>query len=595
MNESRPLIRTLGSLWLAVVLLMLLLVAMASATAYESIHGTQQALAVFYKSWWSELLLALLGVNVLAAMLARFPFTRRRIGFVITHTSILVILIGAWVTKQWGIDGQISIVEGQTASTFQVRQECLIVEQGSGQSRASLDLDPSVVGALHAVDLPQSPPLNYGSVQARIARYLPDSKESTQVLDDNPEQRTAVEVVITAAGQEMTHWVFADETPEGMGSVNIRLRLVNDRRKLAQWLAEPSASQPASKGTVRIDYQGQSYEVPLERCATQPVAVGDTGYQVQVLRYLPHAVVGQDRELRSASSRPVNPAVEAEIIGPKGSSRRLAFARFPDFQSMHGSHPDQDLKLVFVAPAEAAAPVPVEIAAARSGELGVRFNPEDGRAMTSELTVGKFVETPWPGITLAIRQRFDHARSEQIAVAVEPAREEAAPAILVAATIQGRVQSFWLRKGDVRSLAADGATYSFTFADKSPPLGFNLTLDRFRIGRYPGTEHPRSFESQVTLFDPAAGRQQSQVIGMNRPATHGGYTLYQSSYHLEPGGQSTSVLSVSWDPGQPVVFVGYVGMLVGMLWVLAIRVIDRRKGQPSDRGVRTPQGEPHGR
>jgi hypothetical protein len=259
---------------------------------------------------------------------------------------------------------------------------------------------------------------------------------------------------------------------------------------------------------------------------------------------------------------------------------------------MHGSQPDQDLKLVFVAPAEAAAPAPIEIVAARSGELGVRFSPEGGKATTSELAVKKPVQTPWPGITFEIRQRFDHARSVQTAIAVEPAREEATPAILVAATIQGREQDFWLRKGDARSLAADGGTYNFTFADKSPPLGFNLTLDRFRIGRYPGTERPRSFESQVTFFDPAAGRQQSQVISMNRPGTHGGYTFYQSSYHLEPGGRSTSVLSLSWDPGQPIVFVGYVGMLAGMIWVLAIRVIDRRKGRPPDSGNPILAGEP---
>jgi len=582
--------RTVGSLWLAVVLLMLLLVAMASATAYESIHGTQQALTVFYKSWWFELLLVLLGVNVLAAMMARFPFTRRQIGFAVTHTAILVILIGAWITKQWGIDGQVSIVEGQTASAFQVSQECLTVQQGSERGRASLDLDPSLAGALHAVDLPQSPVLTCGGVQARIVRYLPDSQESTQVLDDNPEQRTAVEVVITTSDQEMIRWVFADEKPEEAGEVAIKLRLVDDRGALVRWLAERAASQPASKGTVKIVCKGQSYEVPLERCTTQPAAVGSTGYQVKVLRYLPHAVVGKDHEIENASSQPVNPAIEAEIIGPNGPSRRLAFARFPDFQSMHGSQPDQDLKLFFVTSAQAA--VPIEIVAARSGELGVRFSPEEGKATTTELTAGKSVKTPWPGVTFAIRQRFDHARSEQTAVPIEPAREEATPAILVAVTIQGRERNLWLRKGDVRSLAADGATYQFTFADKSSPLGFNLTLDRFRIGRYPGTERPRSFESQVTFFDPAAGRQQSQVMSMNRPATHGGYTFYQSSYHQGPGGKYTSVLSLSWDPGEPIVFIGYLSMLAGMIWVVALRVIDRRKGKLPDSGVRTPEGEP---
>ena len=46
-----------------------------------------------------------------------------------------------------------------------------------------------------------------------------------------------------------------------------------------------------------------------------------------------------------------------------------------------------------------------------------------------------------------------------------------------------------------------------------------------------------------------------------------------------------SVLSVSRDPGLPIVFAGYVTMVVGMVWVLAVRMWSRRPaaspGQPS--------------
>lgn len=118
MSGLRSFIKTIGSLWLAVVLLMLLLVAMDSATAFESVHGTQRALTVFYKADWFQILLALLGLNILAAVIARYPFSRRQIGMVITHGAILVVLSGAWVTKQWGIDGQLGLREGQMASVF---------------------------------------------------------------------------------------------------------------------------------------------------------------------------------------------------------------------------------------------------------------------------------------------------------------------------------------------------------------------------------------------------------------------------------------------------------------------------------------------
>ena len=47
---------------------MLLVVAMACATVFESSVGTEQALAAFYKSWWFRALLGLVGVNMLAAL-----------------------------------------------------------------------------------------------------------------------------------------------------------------------------------------------------------------------------------------------------------------------------------------------------------------------------------------------------------------------------------------------------------------------------------------------------------------------------------------------------------------------------------------------
>ena len=112
---------------LVVVLLVLLLVAMACATIFESTHRTEQALLIFYKSRWFELLLLLLAVNMLASVVLRYPFSRRHVGFVLTHVSILVILAGALVTKYWGVDGQVGIQDGQTVNHFTIPQDALAI------------------------------------------------------------------------------------------------------------------------------------------------------------------------------------------------------------------------------------------------------------------------------------------------------------------------------------------------------------------------------------------------------------------------------------------------------------------------------------
>ena len=47
-------------------------------------------------------------------------------------------------------------------------------------------------------------------------------------------------------------------------------------------------------------------------------------------------------------------------------------------------------------------------------------------------------------------------------------------------------------------------------------------------------------------------------------------------YHQEED-QTISILSVSRDPGQPIVFLGYIAMMCGMLVVLGTRVADYRR------------------
>jgi cytochrome c biogenesis protein ResB len=134
----------------------------------------------------------------------------------------------------------------------------------------------------------------------------------------------------------------------------------------------------------------------------------------------------------------------------------------------------------------------------------------------------------------------------------------------------------WLRKDEPQAVEADGSPWSLTYSDESIPLGFKLTLNRFRMGLYPGENSPRTFESHISIVDASTGREENKIISMNRPVTFGSFSLFQSSYR-QGEGKATSVLSVADDPGQPIVFFGYMIMLLGMIIVLITRMRDRRR------------------
>ncbi len=106
-------------------------------------------------------------------------------------------------------------------------------------------------------------------------------------------------------------------------------------------------------------------------------------------------------------------------------------------------------------------------------------------------------------------------------------------------------------------------------------LPFSVRLESFEIDTYPGTQRPAMFRSRVVVTDRADGGSFPAVIEMNRELSHHGWKLFQSGYEQGPDRDQT-VLAVSRDSGQPVVFVGYALLLAGMVTVLATRIAQRR-------------------
>lgn len=111
----------------------------------------------------------------------------------------------------------------------------------------------------------------------------------------------------------------------------------------------------------------------------------------------------------------------------------------------------------------------------------------------------------------------------------------------------------------------------------SLPLPYRVRLDAYEMDYYPGTMRPAMFRSRVTVIEPS-GRTRAGVIEMNRPLTHGAYTFFQSSYQIRDG-REMSVLSVSKDPGQVVVFWGYYLLVLGMIVVLITRIAQFRMAE----------------
>ena len=94
-------------------------------------------------------------------------------------------------------------------------------------------------------------------------------------------------------------------------------------------------------------------------------------------------------------------------------------------------------------------------------------------------------------------------------------------------------------------------------------LPFSLTLDRFEIETYAGSDKPKDYVSYLRLSDGKI--QKDVVISMNHILRHKHYRFYQSDYDE----QGNSVLDVARDPwGIGVTYAGYALLFVSLVALL---------------------------
>jgi len=94
---------------------------------------------------------------------------------------------------------------------------------------------------------------------------------------------------------------------------------------------------------------------------------------------------------------------------------------------------------------------------------------------------------------------------------------------------------------------------------------FTVKLNQFTHEKYPGTNTPRRFASDVTVEDGGVTLR-NFVISMNQPLRHGGATLFQSSFGNSREGKDITVLQVVRNPGAWIPYASVLIMSLGLLW-----------------------------
>jgi cytochrome c-type biogenesis protein CcsB len=114
-----------------------------------------------------------------------------------------------------------------------------------------------------------------------------------------------------------------------------------------------------------------------------------------------------------------------------------------------------------------------------------------------------------------------------------------------------------------------GLNFTLGFGAKYLQLPFSISLVDFQLDRYPGSQSPASYASEVILKDERNGLQEPHRIYMNNVLDYEGYRFFQSSYDKDELG---TVLSVNHDRwGTIITYLGYLLMSIGMFFTLFVK------------------------
>ena len=562
----------IGSLKVAVPLLVSIAGVLAWGTFYEARYGTAAVQRFVYQSWWFQALLVFLAVNLATAAWSRRPWKRKHLPFLLAHLGIILILTGGIIGGRFGVEGRLIIPEGESNDTLQLDKNVLAVHQPNPGIYREF-LTPFETAAWdHSPHALFETPVEGGRIQVVVDRYYPNAERGERISPEGDRDNPALRLTLAHAGQEDSIWLFAQD-PDRFGArwgdahvFFLEAGSDPEFRKLLEG-KEPARSD---RGTVTLEFPslGLRRQLPVPSRMNQAVPVPGTPYKITFKDYFPDFVLSGKGPV-SRSNRPDNPAVSFTLSGPEGTDAHLLFARHPDFARMHGLQQKIPSHVLYSHGAVPALP-PNGIAVVRGpdGRLAAALTDGKGkRSKVDPVEIGKSYRHHSLGYDFSVPELFPRAKVEEVFSNLD--NEIRNEVIHVVARAGGQVSESWLGLRESVQLPLGRHPVVLEYRPALRKLPFSVRLIDFRKTDYPGTQMAAKFESDVEMTDPGRGLQVKKRISMNNPLKHRGYSLFQSSYLQGP--TETTILAVRNDPGTPLVYAGFLIVLAGVTTLFTSR------------------------
>ncbi len=422
---------------------------MAIATFVESSYGTPTAQALIYKTFWFELILGLLAINLIRNLFRYNLLNKQRFTLGLFHVSFLVILLGASITRYISYEGVMHIRENQSAN--------------------------------HIVSSD-----NY------FYAALGDQKKEKKVL-------------------------FSELAPKQFSA---KFRPDNHREGLAVKVKTVGFIENAERKAIPSENGGAVIDFVFSSPSTQGMQ-SFMFHKGDELNY-PGFSVGFD----AGGDHDVNFFIE-----------------------------DNQLYIIAVDSLEETT---------MASQETVAFAPGDTIGAKNMFLYG------FRGFRFLIRNFLPSAAFT--AVKSQDDTREDAVIVQISDGINQQTVTVFGHSGvvpDTVSVPLGNGLLQLAYGSMPISVPFSIYLKDFQLERYPGSESPSSFASEVVLHDENTGLNKDIRIFMNNTLSYKGYKFFQSSYDTDEMGTILSVNHDFW--GTWITYLGYFLLTLGFILSLVNR------------------------
>jgi hypothetical protein len=588
-------IHFLGSVKMAVILLGTIALACAVATFAESGFNAKVAQYYIYKSPWFIGWLGILCLNLFCVTLTRWPWQRQHHGFVLTHYGIITLLFGAVLGRLTGFEAFMTIDEGQPPQTRVIIQE------------STLQMQVPASGHVYSINLPveAAPP------SPRHPRLLEIPETPWKIrIDDYTEHLQEKEILQTVTPSMSDE--AADDGPgvalafhsnmmqQDLDQVVLRDSPTDQKRDLfgratIEWAEGPFKIPPPSSPAWK-ESQMLFARHPLDTIITSDGK--KSGWQIRLAddpTNRSFQVTATSPNGHQTASWPLAEVIAQPMLLPGNGLQIKALGFWPDFAMQNGvpvtltDQPVNAALLLQVSPTDPTnGPTKPTLRLFTNATGGVDFQLLRGWQPYRQGTLhsGEPLTLGWADWQLTLVGYAPHARK---GIRYEKPAEslagrppmEGQPGIHAALVDEKGTSGppVWIISGNTQQLTLGPVSVPAGFGLRTRPLPFQVTLEKFEVPRYEGTDNPANYISTLRFDDLATGLSRTDTASMNKPATFPGgfwrsalgrnYKFSQASWN--PQNLQETTLQILYDPGWPWKWLGSLMVVVGIFMLFYLK------------------------